>query len=253
MPSVNATNQRPQAPRPVFLQSIADLTRSVLQDAPPDQVEQALSARLWSEREALPPLSDAARRALATHVAAVFAEYHQVPPAVISAAAAIRNLQAGRALDDDGLPFAIIRWVQTKSGRSRAWAYDAIRQHGNRVPRVIDELAHRRANQHALRALGYSAAAAYSAVQRLERRNPAADARLLPPPRGARRQQVYAAGGLPLRRAYPEQAFEYADGAGTTHTFSADANGVVQPVTEDDARVCDLFFLPIAQGWPGQA
>lgn len=49
------------------------------------------------------------------------------------------------------------------------------------------------------------------------------------------------------RRAQPGETFEYADGAGTLHSFSANEEGVIHPSNAMEAAVCDSRDLPVAR------
>lgn len=49
------------------------------------------------------------------------------------------------------------------------------------------------------------------------------------------------------RRADEGQSFEWADTEGTAHTMKADADGVLRPRNADEARIADLFGLPVAR------
>lgn len=55
------------------------------------------------------------------------------------------------------------------------------------------------------------------------------------------------------RLAQPGQTFEYADPAGTLHTFSADEDGIVRPESGAQARVADRFGLPTLDLEPSRA
>lgn len=49
------------------------------------------------------------------------------------------------------------------------------------------------------------------------------------------------------RRADKEQSFEYVDATGSAHTMTADEEGVLRPSNADEARIADLFGLPVAR------
>lgn len=49
------------------------------------------------------------------------------------------------------------------------------------------------------------------------------------------------------RRARPGETFEFADGAGKLHTFSADDEGVIHPANAMEAAVADSRGLPVAR------
>ena len=49
------------------------------------------------------------------------------------------------------------------------------------------------------------------------------------------------------RRAQPNEAFEYADAAGTLHSFSADDDGVIHPKSAEEVAVLDSRDTPVAR------
>lgn len=49
------------------------------------------------------------------------------------------------------------------------------------------------------------------------------------------------------RRAEPNETFEYVDGGGTLHSFSADEEGVIHPKSAAEVRVADSRGLPVAR------
>lgn len=49
------------------------------------------------------------------------------------------------------------------------------------------------------------------------------------------------------RRASPNETFEYVDGGGTLHSFSADEDGVIHPKSAQEVAVADSRGLPVAR------
>jgi hypothetical protein len=49
------------------------------------------------------------------------------------------------------------------------------------------------------------------------------------------------------RRAAEGESFEYVDATGSTQTMKADEEGILRPSNAEEARIADLFGLPVAR------